>query len=70
MEQQRIRLDETHQQRHYPIKVSTPPSHPQTVIPVHTGIHSSTRAGCRVWKCTCHRQQHRAKLTTALAMKR
>ncbi len=35
---------------------------PPAVIPVHTGIHSSTHARCRVWKRTRHNQQlHRAK---------
>ncbi|QBH28392.1 hypothetical protein [Vibrio vulnificus] len=33
---------------------------PPTVIPVHTGIYSSTRARCRVWKCT-HRNRQRRK---------
>ncbi|WP_425265091.1 DUF4842 domain-containing protein [Vibrio vulnificus] len=32
---------------------------PPAVIPVHTGIHSSTHARCHIWKRTCHnRQQH------------
>ncbi|HAS8589929.1 TPA: hypothetical protein I7788_18930 [Vibrio vulnificus] len=62
--------DRKHQQRHYPIKTQSTATTPPIVIPVHTGIHSSTRAGCRVWKRTCHNQQlHRAKPTT-LAMKR
>ncbi|MDK2725769.1 hypothetical protein QO220_20500 [Vibrio vulnificus] len=33
---------------------------PPTVIPVHAGIHSSTRARSRVWKCT-HRNRQRRK---------
>ncbi len=33
---------------------------PSTVIPVHTGIHSFTRARSRVWKCT-HRNRQRRK---------
>ncbi|ENO3965018.1 hypothetical protein ACBH03_003060 [Vibrio vulnificus] len=33
---------------------------PPTVIPVHTGIYSSTRARCRVWKCA-HRNRQRRK---------
>ncbi len=30
---------------------------PPTVIPVHTGIHLSAHAGCRVWKYTRHNRQ-------------
>ncbi|EKY4883089.1 hypothetical protein IRL03_22875 [Vibrio vulnificus] len=33
---------------------------PPTVIPVYTGIHSSTRARSRIWKCT-HRNRQRRK---------
>ncbi|EPU3408219.1 hypothetical protein ACVV7M_003926 [Vibrio vulnificus] len=33
---------------------------PPTVIPVYTGIHSSTRTRTRVWKCT-HRNRQRRK---------
>ncbi|HDY7583847.1 TPA: hypothetical protein RQJ71_002581 [Vibrio vulnificus] len=33
---------------------------PPAVIPVYTGIHSSTRARSRVWKCT-HRNRQRRK---------
>ncbi|PNM60292.1 hypothetical protein AL546_017635 [Vibrio vulnificus] len=62
--------DRKHQQHHYPIKTQSTAVAPPAVIPVHTGIHSSTRARCHVWKRTCHNQQlHRAKPTT-LAMKR
>ncbi|MCR9701180.1 hypothetical protein NB574_00040 [Vibrio vulnificus] len=32
---------------------------PPTVIPVHTGIYSSTRARSRVWKCTRRNRQRR-----------
>ncbi|MER0300733.1 hypothetical protein ABRZ86_10675 [Vibrio vulnificus] len=32
---------------------------PPTVIPVYTGIHSSTRARSRVWKCTRRNRQRR-----------
>ncbi len=32
---------------------------PPAVIPVHTGNHSSTRTGCRVWKHTHRNRQHR-----------
>ncbi|ASC55905.1 Ribosomal S7-like protein [Vibrio vulnificus] len=46
------------------------PATPPVVIPVNTRIHSSTHARCHICKCTHHRQQHRAKLTTTLAMKR
>ncbi len=34
---------------------------PPTVIPAHAGIHSSTRARCRVWKCTCRNKQRRKR---------
>ncbi|HFQ4882114.1 TPA: hypothetical protein ACGUMV_004129 [Vibrio vulnificus] len=34
---------------------------PPTVIPVHTGIHSSTRARSRVWKCTHRNRQQRKR---------
>ncbi|HFQ4884559.1 hypothetical protein [Vibrio vulnificus] len=33
---------------------------PPTVIPAHAGIHSSTRARSRIWKCT-HRNRQRRK---------
>ncbi len=33
---------------------------PPTVIPAHAGIHSSTRARTRVWKCT-HRDRQQRK---------
>ncbi|RZP98135.1 hypothetical protein D8T54_06990 [Vibrio vulnificus] len=63
--------DRKHQQRHYPIKTQHTAATPPVVIPVHTGIHSSTRARCRVWKLTYHNQQlHRAKPTTIPVTKR
>ncbi|HFQ4993245.1 TPA: hypothetical protein ACGUUK_002938 [Vibrio vulnificus] len=34
---------------------------PPTVIPVYTGIHSSTRARSRVWKCTRRDKQRRKR---------
>ncbi|MDT8804999.1 hypothetical protein [Vibrio vulnificus] len=34
---------------------------PPAVIPVYTGIHSSTRARSRVWKCTHHNRQRRKR---------
>ncbi|XMD39697.1 hypothetical protein AAFX34_22590 [Vibrio vulnificus] len=34
---------------------------PPTVIPAHAGIHSSTRARSRVWKCTCRNKQRRKR---------
>ncbi|EGR0088696.1 hypothetical protein FR274_19815 [Vibrio vulnificus] len=34
---------------------------PPTVIPAHAGIHSSTRARSRVWKCTCRNRQRRKR---------
>ncbi len=34
---------------------------PPTVIPVYTGIHSSTRARSRVWKCTHRNRQQRKR---------
>ncbi|WP_225472224.1 hypothetical protein [Vibrio vulnificus] len=34
---------------------------PSTVIPVYTGIHSSTRARCRVWKYTHRNRQQRKR---------
>ncbi|EIN9357947.1 hypothetical protein LO080_004140 [Vibrio vulnificus] len=34
---------------------------PPTVIPVYTGIHSSTRTRTRVWKCTCRNRQRRKR---------
>ncbi len=34
---------------------------PPTVIPVHTGSHSSTRARSRVWKCTHRNRQQRKR---------
>ncbi|HDY8018433.1 TPA: hypothetical protein RQK76_001764 [Vibrio vulnificus] len=34
---------------------------PPAVIPVYTGIHSSTRARSRVWKCTCRSKQQRKR---------
>ncbi|HAS8532436.1 TPA: hypothetical protein I7745_16100, partial [Vibrio vulnificus] len=46
--------DRKHQQRHYPIKNQHTAAKPPAVIPVHTGIHSSTRARCHVWKHTRH----------------
>ncbi|HAS8524096.1 hypothetical protein D8T39_11800 [Vibrio vulnificus] len=40
--------DRKHQQHHYPIKTQSTAVAPPAVIPLHTGIHSSTHAGCRV----------------------
>ncbi|EGR7944972.1 hypothetical protein [Vibrio vulnificus] len=34
---------------------------PPTVIPAHAGIHSSTRARCRVWKYTHRNRQQRKR---------
>ncbi len=34
---------------------------PPTVIPAHAGIHSSTRARCRVWKRTRRNRQQRKR---------
>ncbi len=61
---------EQNQQRHYPIKTQHTAATPPAVIPVHTGIHSSTHATSPVWKRTSHNQQlHRAKPTTPLSHK-
>lgn len=55
----RAKDDRKHQQRHYPIKTQHTAATPPIVIPVHTGIHSSTHAKCRVWKRTRHKNKHR-----------
>ncbi|HDY7432604.1 TPA: hypothetical protein RQL10_003134 [Vibrio vulnificus] len=34
---------------------------PPTVIPAHAGIHTSTHARSRVWKCTHHNRQRRKR---------
>ncbi|HAS8154953.1 TPA: hypothetical protein I7765_06070 [Vibrio vulnificus] len=48
----RVKDERKHQQRHYPIKNQRTAAIPPAVIPVHTGIHLSTRTGCLVWKYT------------------
>ncbi len=53
----RVKDERKHQQRHYPVKTQHTASTPPGVIPVHTGIHLSARAGCRVWKHTRHNRQ-------------
>ncbi len=53
----RVKDERKHQQRHYPVKTQHTAATPPVVIPVHTGIHLSARAGCRVWKHTRHNRQ-------------
>ncbi len=50
-------MRQTHQQRYSHINTQHISTTLLAVIPVHTGNHSSTRAGCRVWKCTYRNKQ-------------